>query len=70
VGTSINELFTTMKGLTGYAREPVHGPPKPGETFRIYLDAEKARRELGWEAVVTLEEGLTKTVSSFNRASQ
>jgi UDP-glucose 4-epimerase len=65
VGTSINELFTTMKGLTGYAREHVHGPPKPGETFRIYLDAEKARRELGWEPVVTLEEGLRKTVGSF-----
>lgn len=70
VGTSINELFTTMKGLTGYAREPVHGPPKPGETFRIYLDAEKARRELGWEPVVTLEEGLRETIGSFSRACQ
>jgi UDP-glucose 4-epimerase len=68
VGTSINELFAIMKGITGYAREPVHGPPKPGETFRIYLDAAKAHRELGWEPLIGLEEGLGKTIDFFLKA--
>ena len=70
VGTSINGLFTLMGDIAGYDRTPNHGPPKPGETFRIYLDAEKAHRELGWRSLVSLEEGLRETIGSFNRASQ
>jgi len=66
VGTSINQLFASMKSLTGYAREPVHGPPKPGETFKIYLDAAKARTELGWQPTVGLEDGLRATIASFS----
>ena len=67
-GTSINELFAIMKSITGYPREPVHGPPKRGETFRIYLDARKARRELGWKPLVGLEEGLRSTIDFFLNA--
>ncbi|NIN63825.1 MAG: NAD-dependent epimerase/dehydratase family protein [Anaerolineae bacterium] len=69
VGTSINELFATMQQMTGYADEAVHGPPKPGETFKIYLDAGKARAELEWESAVTLEEGLERTIEHFRGAS-
>jgi len=32
---------------------------------RAYLDAEKARRELGWESMVSLAEGLALTVAFF-----
>jgi len=66
VGTSINQLFTSMKSLTGYAQDPVHGPPKAGETLKIYLDATKARSELGWQPEVGLEEGLRATIASFS----
>lgn len=65
VGTSVNEIFAQMKDITGYSQEPVHGPPKLGETFKIYIDASKARRELGWEPQVTLREGLEQTVAYF-----
>jgi UDP-glucose 4-epimerase len=68
VGTSINELFGMMKAISGYARDAVHGPPKPGETFRIYLDAGKAHRELGWKPLVGLEEGLGRTIDFFLNA--
>ena len=64
-GTSVNEIFAALKALTGYRRAPVHGPPKVGETFRIYLDATRARQELGWEPTVPLEEGLRRTVEFF-----
>jgi UDP-glucose 4-epimerase len=69
VGTSVNELFATMQQMTGYAHQPVYGPPKLGETFKIYLDAGKARGELEWESAVTLEEGLERTVKHFRGAS-
>jgi len=34
-------------------------------TRRIYLNAEKATRKLGWKPTVTLEEGLKRTVEYF-----
>lgn len=64
-GTSVNEVFTKLKSLTGYQRIPVHGPPKTGETFRIYLDATRARQSLGWRPETSLETGLAKTVAYF-----
>lgn len=65
VGTSINRLFALLKALTGYAGDPIYGPAKIGETFRIYLDAGRARQELGWRPTVPLEEGLERTVAWF-----
>lgn len=65
IGTSVNDTFVQMKDITGYVLEPVHGPPKLGETFKIYLDASKARRDLGWEPQVQLREGLEQTVAYF-----
>jgi UDP-glucose 4-epimerase len=61
-GTTVNEIFTLLKEITDYPRDPMYGPAKIGETRRIYLSAEKARRELGWIPIVDLEEGLKQTV--------
>ncbi|MDH7487808.1 MAG: NAD-dependent epimerase/dehydratase family protein [Anaerolineae bacterium] len=63
VGTSVNRIFELLAGLTGYAGPAVHGPPKQGEVFRVYLDARRAREELGWAPEVGLEEGLARTVA-------
>jgi UDP-glucose 4-epimerase len=68
VGTSISEIFARLKEITGYEREAVHGPPKLGEVFKIYLDANKAHRELGWVPRVGLDEGLRMTVEYFRNA--
>lgn len=67
VATSVNQIFEELSRITGYKRPPVYGPPKAGETFRIYLDASKAARELGWRPGVGLREGLTKTVEYFRQ---
>ena len=70
VGTSINDIFHLLRLATGYGGEEVHGPAKPGEVFKVYLDAGKARSELGWNARVSLDEGLARTVDYFrSRAS-
>jgi UDP-glucose 4-epimerase len=63
--TSINQIAALLKRITGYDREPVHGPAILGETRLIYLTAEKAGRRLGWEQQVSLEQGLEQTVSYF-----
>jgi nucleoside-diphosphate-sugar epimerase len=36
-----------------------------GEVLATYLDSSKAKRDLGWEAEVPLEEGLRRTVEWF-----
>jgi UDP-glucose 4-epimerase len=67
-GTTVNEIFSTLKSITGYRPEAVHGPAKLGETRRIFLDASKAARLLGWQATIDLETGLQKTVDHFRKA--
>lgn len=69
-GTTVNALFAMMKRLTGYALEPRYDPPRPGDVFRSYLNADKARRELGWEPSVSLEEGLRRTLAHFREGSR
>jgi UDP-glucose 4-epimerase len=65
VGTSINELFARMKEVTHYKLSALHGPPKAGEVFKTFLNADRARRELGWQPKVDLNEGLRLTVDYF-----
>lgn len=65
VGTTINEIYDLVAAATGADRERAHGPAKPGETRRIYLDAAKAERNLGWRASVDLASGLERTVAYF-----
>jgi UDP-glucose 4-epimerase len=64
VGTSVNQLFEAMSRMSGYSSQPTYGPPKPGETFKIYLDATKAQAELGWQPEFDLDEGLRRTTQS------
>lgn len=64
--TSINEIFESLKKITGYQKEPVYGPAKLGETRHIYLDSSKARQVLGWAPTVDLDDGMAKTVEYFN----
>jgi len=45
--------------------EPELAPPRPGEVQRISIDPGRAKRELGWEAEVGLEEGLRLTLASI-----
>lgn len=64
-GTNINQIFQELKAIVAYSGEPDYGPPKLGETFKIYLDASRAREQLGWEPAVSLRDGLTQTVDYF-----
>ena len=63
--TSINEICSVLVGITNYSLPVQYGPAKVGETRHIYLDASKAKKDLGWVPTVTLEEGLEKTVDYF-----
>ena len=65
VGTTINEIYRRLQAIAGYQGHEVHGPAKQGEVFRVYVDASRARRELGWQPQVSLDEGLRRTAEYF-----
>ena len=69
-GTSINEIFSALQKITGYSKPPVYGPARLGETRRIYLDARKAREQLGWTPTISLEAGLQQTVEYFKTSER
>lgn len=65
VGTTVNTIYEKLRNVTGFAKPANYAPDRPGEVYKIYLDASKAGRELGWEANVGLDDGLKLTVESL-----
>jgi UDP-glucose 4-epimerase len=65
VPVSVNDLFRKLALLTDYKLAPNTGPKRKGDVYRIALDNSRARRGLGWEPRVSLEEGLSLTVDYF-----
>lgn len=65
IPTSVNDLFALLRNVTGFGGGEQHGPPKAGDAQANYLDASLARKELGWEAQTSLDEGLACTVAFF-----
>jgi nucleoside-diphosphate-sugar epimerase len=66
---SLNELFRTVRELTGARVEPVYGEERAGDVRDSQADIGKARRLLGYEPIVGLADGLQKTVEWY-RSSQ
>jgi len=66
---SLNQLFRTVRDLVGAKIEPMYRDPRAGDVRDSQADISKARRLLGYEPVVTFEEGLEKTVE-WHRTSQ
>jgi len=65
IPVSVNDLFRKLALLTDYKLAPNTGPKRKGDVYRIALDNSRARRGLGWEPRVSLEEGLSLTVDYF-----
>ncbi|MCS6884738.1 MAG: NAD-dependent epimerase/dehydratase family protein [Acidobacteriota bacterium] len=65
VETNVVTVFKLLKELIGSDVEQVHGPAKPGEQMRSVLDCKQAAVLLGWQAEVTLQEGLRRTVEYY-----
>jgi UDP-glucose 4-epimerase len=65
IAVTVNDLFRKLALLTGYKQPPNFGPPRKGDVYRIALDNTRARKTLGWEPRISLEEGLSLTVDYF-----
>lgn len=66
--TSVNELYETLRDVSGRDLPPEYGPAKPGEQLRSSIDPAAARDALGWYPEVGLDAGLRETLKFFEAA--
>jgi UDP-glucose 4-epimerase len=69
VGTATLDLWQELVRLSGVPDPPapLMAGPRPGDVRAIALDCAKAKRELGWEATISLPQGLANTWEWFSR---
>jgi UDP-glucose 4-epimerase len=62
ITTSDKQMFEAIAHEVGFAQKPIYAPYRPGEIYRISLDAAKARKLLGWKPKVDIKEGVRKAL--------
>jgi nucleoside-diphosphate-sugar epimerase len=62
---SLNRLFAVVRELTGAKVQPIYDEPRAGDVKDSQADIGKARRILGYEPIVSFEEGLDRTVAWY-----
>ncbi len=68
--TDVNTIFRKLRDSVGTGAEEKHGPAKAGEQQRSVIDYSKAKRILGWEPRVSLDEGIDLTVKYFRQKNE
>jgi UDP-glucose 4-epimerase len=63
VGTSVLDIVRGLNAILGTAIEPLFEAARPGEIQRIYLDATRAGKVLGWTPRTGFADGLAQTVA-------
>jgi nucleoside-diphosphate-sugar epimerase len=65
---SLNDLFTTLKGIVGADVSPTYTEGRAGDVRDSQADIGKAQRLLGYTPVVDLAEGLRRTVDWYRQS--
>lgn len=69
-GTSVLELVELLSNVVGHDLAVVYEPHREGEAFRIAPAVGKAKRLLGFEAQISLAQGLAETYAWFQQRSE
>jgi len=64
---SINTFAMLIRDMVGGDSEIIHLPPVTDDPQRRRPDIRRAKEQLNWEPLVTLEKGLAKTVEYFRK---
>ncbi len=68
--TSVNDLISMIRNVTGVSFEVRYEPARPGEIYRNYTSIDKARSRLGFSPKTPLETGLERTWKWFTEQSE
>lgn len=63
--TTDKQMFDVIAAACNFKQKPIYAPARPGEIYRISLDAKRARKLLGWKPKISLEEGVRKAVENI-----
>jgi nucleoside-diphosphate-sugar epimerase len=66
---SLNQLFSAMRLLAGADVQPTYEQPRPGDVRDSQADISKAQRLLGYQPMVSFEEGLRRTFEWYRTAA-
>jgi nucleoside-diphosphate-sugar epimerase len=66
---SLNQLFQTMRRMIGASVEPKYAEGRAGDVRDSQADITKAQRLLGYEPIVSFEDGLQRTVDWYRTAA-
>lgn len=67
IETDVTHLFRVLRGLLNPSCPEEHGAAKLGEQLRSVISSAKIQRELGWNPIVGLSEGLKLTAEFFKK---
>jgi len=67
--TTLNELFETLKNISGKDIKVIHGPERSGDIKHSLADVSKARKLLGYDPSTSPSEGLRKTFDWYKKNS-
>jgi UDP-N-acetylglucosamine/UDP-N-acetyl-alpha-D-glucosaminouronate 4-epimerase len=65
---SLNKLFYAMRDVVGGNLEPTYAEPRKGDVRDSQADISKAKVLLGYEPVVSFEDGLARTIAWYRAA--
>ena len=65
---SLNELFAEMKRIVGATVEPIYAEVRQGDVRDSQADITRARTVLGYEPIVSFEDGLERTIAWYRTA--
>jgi len=65
VATSVLDIVEALAAQSNNGFEADHLPARTGEVQHIALDPSRTKAELGWEAQVDLDQGLSRTLDSL-----
>jgi len=67
--TSLNELFDSLRSEASSDLKPIHGAERKGDVKHSLADITRAKTLLGYEPLVSVDEGLRKTFRWYKNAS-
>ena len=65
---SLNKLFYAMRDVVGGSLQPIYAEPRKGDVRDSQADIRKAKALLGYEPVISFEDGLARTIAWYRAA--
>ena len=64
---SVLELLTLLEELTGNKEKSVINPMRKADKLVVYLDIQKAKKEINWEPKINFREGIKRLIEWQNK---